>query len=327
MPLTRALSEAVVVVTGGSSGIGMSTAHELAARGAAVVIAARGADALEAVADDCRRLGGRALAVPTDVSDPAAVHALAEEAEARFGRIDGWVNNAGISAYGFTDQVPAADFRRVVEVNLLGTAYGMQAALPHLYAAGGGVIVNNASVLGVVTMPFQAAYNASKHGVRGLSDTVRQELRASGHREVSVCTVLPATIDTPFFDTAANHTGRALRPPPPVYPPHLVARRIARLLRHPRREAYAGRGGPALVIPYRIAPGLVERILGGYARRAQFRPGPAEVTSGNLFAAAGAARPTGGWRPQPHTLRTTAAVGVAAGAVAALARRHARARP
>ncbi len=323
MPLSRALPDAVVVITGGSSGIGMATAHELAQRGAAVIIAARGADALEAVADDCRRLGGRALAVPTDVSDPVAVNALAERAASTYGHIDAWVNNAGVSSYGFTDQVPAADFRRVVEVNLLGTAYGVQAALPHLYAGGGGVIVNNASVLAEVSLPYQAAYNASKHGVRGLSDTVRQELRGSGHKEISICTVMPATIDTPFFHVAGNHTGRALRPPPPVYPPHLVAQTIARLLEHPRREVYAGLGAALLGLPYRVAPGLVERALASYGRRMQFGAGPAPVGPGNLFQSSGSAEPTGGWLPRRHPLRTTAAVGVAAGAAAALARRHA----
>jgi NAD(P)-dependent dehydrogenase (short-subunit alcohol dehydrogenase family) len=281
---------------------------------------------LQTVADDCRRLGGRALAVPTDVSDPAAVHALAERAVATYGRIDAWVNNAAVSAYGVVDQVPPEEFRRVIEVNLLGTAYGVQAALPHLYAGGGGVIVNNASVLAEITMPYQSAYNAAKHGVRGLSDTVRQELHASGHDEVSLCTVLPATIDTPFFRSAANHTGRALRPPPPVYPPHLVARTITRLLTHPRREVYAGAAAALLGLQWRVAPAVLERVLSRYGRRAQFGVGPAPVTTGNLFRSTGSAEASGGWLPRRHPLRTTAAVGVAAGAAAALARRRVRSR-
>ena len=326
MPLQRPLSEAVVVITGASSGIGSATAHELAARGAAVVVAARGGDALHTVADDCRRLGGRALAVPTDVADPVQVANLAARAVAEYGRIDAWINNAGVSVYGLTAQVPAAEFRRVVEVNLLGTAYGVQVALPHLMAGGGGVLVNNASVLAEVAMPYQAAYNAAKHGVRGLSDTVRQELRVTGHREVSVCTVLPATIDTPFFRTAANHTGRPLRPPPPVYPPDLVARTIARLLTHPRREVHAGAAGALLGASWRLLPGITERVLGAYAARAQFRGGTAPITSGNLYEPRALAEPSGRWGARRHPLRTTAAVGAAAGAAAVLARRRARGR-
>jgi NAD(P)-dependent dehydrogenase (short-subunit alcohol dehydrogenase family) len=318
------LHEAVVVITGASSGIGSATAHELAARGAAVVVAARGRDALHTVADDCRRLGGRALAVPTDVADPAQVTELAERAAAEYGRIDAWVNNAAVSTYGLTDQVPAEEFRRVVEVNLLGTAYGVRAALPYLVAGGGGVLVNNASVLAAVTMPYQAAYNATKHAIRGLSDTLRQELRVTGHQEISVCTVLPATIDTPFFRTAANHTGRALRPPPPVYPPELVARAVAKLLVRPRREVYAGRAAALLAVSWRALPGTTEWLLGSYGAWAQFRRGTAPVTSGNLFEPRAEAEPSGRWGARRHPLRNTAAVGVAAGAAAALARRHVR---
>lgn len=240
MPLTRNLDDATVVITGASSGIGAATAYALARRGADVVLAARSEEALQRVAAHCRELGGRALVVPTDVTEPEAVERLAARAAAEFGRIDGWVNNAAVSAVGLFDEIPVAEFRRVVTVNLLGTAYGTKAALPWLGAAGGGVVVNNASVLAEVAMPYQSAYNATKHGIRGLADTVRQELRVTGRGNISICTVLPATIDTPFFRHAANHSGHELTPPPPVYPPEVVAETIVRLLRRPRREAYAG---------------------------------------------------------------------------------------
>ncbi|WP_433387462.1 SDR family oxidoreductase [Micromonospora sp. KLBMP9576] len=327
MPLTRSLADATVVLTGASSGIGTATAYALARRGTAVVLAARSEVALEEVAVRCRELGGRALVAPTDVTDPAAVERLAARAVDEFGRIDGWVNNAAVAVVGLFDEIPMAEFRRVLEVNLLGAAYGMRAALPRLSAAGGGVLVNNASVLAEVAMPYQSAYNVTKHGVRGLADTVRQEMRLTDRRHVSICTVLPATIDTPFYRHAANHSGRELLPLPPVYPPEVVAETIVRLLRRPRREAYAGGAARLIGLQWRLAPALAERVLGWYAHRAQFGPAPHPDGPGNVFAADAAARADGGWQGRRRQLvRMSAAFGLAAagtavGTVAAMSRR------
>ncbi|MGC4791007.1 SDR family oxidoreductase [Micromonospora sp. DT178] len=327
MPLTRSLADATVVLTGASSGIGTATAYALARRGTAVVLAARSETALEEVAVRCRELGGRALVVPTDVTDPAAVERLAARAVAEFGRIDGWINNAAVGAVGLFDEIPVEEFRRVLEVNLLGAAYGIRAALPQLSAAGGGVLINNASVLAEVAMPYQSAYNAAKHGIRGLADTVRQEMRVTGRGDISICTVLPATIDTPFFRHAANHSGRELVPPPPVYPPEVVAETIVRLLRRPRREAYAGGAARLIGLQWRLAPAFAERVLGWYTHRTQFGPAPRPESTGNVFHPDAAARREGGWHGRRrHLVRMTAAFGLAAagtavGTVAAMTRR------
>ncbi|WP_240742117.1 SDR family oxidoreductase [Micromonospora zingiberis] len=328
MPLARPLRDTTVVITGASSGIGTATAYALARRGCTVVLAARNKLALRTVARRCGELGGAALVVPTDVTDPAAVERLAATAAGQCGRIDGWVNNAAVGVVGLFDEIPVAEFRRVLEVDLLGTAYGMRAALPHLDAAGGGVVVNNASVLAEVAMPYQSAYNAAKHGIRGLADTVRQELRLTGRGNISICTVLPAAIDTPFFRHAANHSGRTLAPPPPVYPPELVAETIVRLLRRPRRETYAGGAARLIGLQWRLAPALAERALAWYAHRTQFGPTPHPDGAGNVYRSAAEGVPEGGWHGRRRQLiRITAALGLAAagtavGTVAALARQR-----
>jgi NAD(P)-dependent dehydrogenase (short-subunit alcohol dehydrogenase family) len=327
MPLTRSLDDATVVITGASSGIGAATAYALARRGADVVLAARSEEALHRVAARCQELGGQALVVPTDVTDPEAVRRLAARAAAEFGRVDAWINNAAVGAVGLFDEIPIEEFRRVVAVNLLGVVYGTKAALPWLDAAGGGVLVNNASMLAEAAMPYQSAYNATKHGIRGLADTVRQELRVTGRRNISICTVLPATIDTPFFRHAANHSGRELTPPPPVYPPEVVAETIVRLLRRPRREAYAGGAARLLGLQWRFAPALAERLLGWYTARTQFGPAMALDSTGNVFRPDAEAEPSGGWPGRRRQLvRMAAAFGLAAagtavGTVAAMARR------
>jgi NAD(P)-dependent dehydrogenase (short-subunit alcohol dehydrogenase family) len=280
MPLRRPLSGSVVVVTGASGGIGAAISHALAERGTSVVLAGRRAEALTEIAAQCVARGGAALPVPTDVTDPGAVDALATAATAQFGRIDAWINNAAVALYADLADAPLDEVRRTIEVNVFGYLHGIRAALPRLSAAGGGVIVNVASVLSAVTTPYMGAYNLSKHAVRALSDTVRQEI---ADRSVSVCTVLPASIDTPLYRHAGNRTGYALRPLPPVYPPELVARTVVRLLSSPRREAYAGRLGHLLALQQRLTPALVERTMAWYGRRAPLTAVPADPTPGNLF--------------------------------------------
>ncbi|GAA2515521.1 SDR family NAD(P)-dependent oxidoreductase [Pilimelia columellifera] len=318
------IRDSVVVLTGASSGIGAATALELAGRGARLVLAARREDALDAVAHECAVLGAEAMVVPTDVGDADAVELLARTAEARFGRIDAWINNAGVAAYGELVALTPEEMRRIIDVNLLGVAYGTRAALSSLRRGGiDGVIVNNAGVHGALTWPYVSIFHAAKHGVRALSASTRQELRQSGER-IAVCTLLPYTADTPLYAHAANHTGRALAPPPPVYPAARVARAMITALLRPRAEITVGTAGRLSSLRRRLAPLAGEIIGGSWGARRQFRPGAAPVTAGSLFAESpDDARIAGGWHGQARTaLRTSAAVGLTAGTVAALARRR-----
>ncbi|GGJ87249.1 hypothetical protein GCM10010123_16050 [Pilimelia anulata] len=268
----------VVVVTGGSSGIGRATARAFVRRGWAVVVAGRDPAALDRVRDECGAYG-----VPTDVSDPDAAVALAAAAVDRYGRLDAWVNAAAVAAFGSVEATPPADARRVVEVNALGYLYGVRAALPHLRRAGGGTIVNVASAVGVLGHPGAAGYAMSRFAVRGLSASLRQELLLARERRIAVCTVLPASVDTPLYRAAANHSGRVVRALPPVYRPGRVAAAIVGLPDRPRRTTYVGAAGRAAGLAYRLAPALVDRVYVAHARRNQFLPEPAAATSGNLY--------------------------------------------
>ena len=226
----------VVVITGASSGFGKGAALRFAEEGASVVLAARRGDLLEALVRECESRGGQALAVPTDVGEPEEVERLARAAVEKFGRIDVWVNDAGVGALGPFERVPLELHEQVVKTDLLGTLYGSYAAYRQFLEQGAGILINVSSGLGRETVPGYSSYSAAKHGVVGLTETLRQEIEAKGIGGVYVCTVMPGAHDTPFFDHAANYTGREMEPPQPARDPHNVVDAILALARDPGRE-------------------------------------------------------------------------------------------
>jgi short-subunit dehydrogenase len=272
--MPRPIAEQVVVVTGASSGIGRATAIELGRRGARVVLAARGEESLGAAVREVEVAGGQALGVPTDVSDWAAMQRLAEAAVLRFGCIDTWVNNAAVALYATVDDSSVEEQRRVVDVNVMGVVHGVKAALPHLRAAGGGTLINVASVLGVAPAPYLAIYTATKHAVRGYSDALRIELEREadlGGPPIAVTVIQPSSINTPFFENARSRLGVLPRPIPPAYRPSLVAEAIAYCAEHPRRDVIVGEAGKVFEVAHRISPRLLDvaQRAGGLMFRAQ----------------------------------------------------------
>lgn len=282
--MPRPIHESVVVVTGASSGIGKATALELAARGASVVLAARREEELEEARHEVEQRGeGGALAVPTDVTSEAQVERLAQRAVETFGRIDAWVNNAAVGAYGRIEDTATDVFRRVLDTNVMGYVHGTKAALARFRLQGSGVLVFVDSLIVGAPQPYSAPYGMSKAAIRSFAESLRMELLLDGARGIHVCTVLPATIDTPFFHHAANYTGRVLRALPPVYPPEQVARTIVRLMERPRREVFVGRASRLGALQHTLAPGLYQRVAARQIDRHHLVDRPAEETSGNVF--------------------------------------------
>ncbi|WP_437529567.1 SDR family oxidoreductase [Sorangium sp. So ce726] len=315
--------EPVVVITGASSGIGRATALEFARRGAAVTLAARREQPLRELATACEQAGGKALVVPTDVTNEAAVMEVARRATEAFGRIDVWVNNAAVTLFGLFEQTPSEPYRRVIETNLFGTIHGARAALAQFRRQGSGVLINVASMAARLPEPYVSAYVASKHAIRGLSRSLRQELRLLRARDIHVSTVMPATVDTPLFQHAGNYAGRTPTAMPPIVSPERVARAIVRLARTPRREIFVGSAGRQLALLSLLAPGLAERLLARSADRLHLlNDRTAYATNGNLFAPLPEGTTvTGGWKQKPRgkgRLLRAAVLGLAALAPAAL---------
>jgi NAD(P)-dependent dehydrogenase (short-subunit alcohol dehydrogenase family) len=260
----KPLSEQVIVITGATSGIGLTTAQMAAERGARVVLSARNEQDLREACDGIRERGGRATGKVADVADEWAMEDLARHAVSEFGRIDTWVNNAGVSIYGRLTEVPLEDKRRLFDVNFWGVVHGCRVALPHLRRRGG-ALINIGSVVSDRAIPLQGIYSASKHAVKAYTDTLRMELEQDGV-PVSVTLVKPAAIDTPYPEHARNYMEQEAALPPPVYRPEEVAHAILAAAEKPVREITVGGGGRAMALMGMLAP----RVTDLYMERTMF---------------------------------------------------------
>lgn len=280
MPIAlKPLDRQVIVITGASSGIGLVTARIAAKAGASLLLVARNEGALAAICREIGEAGGTADYAVADVGDAVQVEAAAAKAIERFGRIDTWVNDAGVAIYGTLLDTPADEHERLFRTNYFGTVNGARAAVPRL-AAGGGALITIGSIASDLPSPLMGAYAASKHAIKAYIGTLRIELEADGV-PVSVTLIKPSGIDTPIARHAAGHAGGKARIPPPAYDPTLVAGAVLDAAVRPRREITIGGFGRAEVLLGQHFPRTFGRIAPIVARlfvdRSRRQPGPSNL--------------------------------------------------
>jgi NAD(P)-dependent dehydrogenase (short-subunit alcohol dehydrogenase family) len=273
----------VVVITGATSGVGRATAVAFARLRCRVALIARGAEGLRATLADVERAGGEGLVVQADISDAKAVARAADAVVERWGGVDVWVNNAMVTVFSDIARLQPDELRRVTEVTYHGAVWGTMAALKHMTPRGRGVIVQVGSALAYRSIPLQSAYCAAKAAVRGFTDSLRSELIHAASRIHVTMVHLPA-LNTPQFDVARSHMGRRPRPLGTIYQPELAARAIVWAAQHRRRELWVGASTEQAIFGTRLAPGLLDWILGKRAVKAQQSALPAPPAD-NLFSA------------------------------------------
>jgi NAD(P)-dependent dehydrogenase (short-subunit alcohol dehydrogenase family) len=249
-----------VVITGASAGVGRAAAAAFGARGDRVALIARGRAGLAAAARDVERAGGRALVLPCDVADPAAVEAAAQRAEDELGPIDVWVNDAMAAVLAFVHETDPADFKRVTEVTYLGCVHGTMAALKRMRPRNRGVIVQVGSALSYRAIPLQASYCGAKFAIRGFTDALRTELEHEGSGVRVTMVQLPG-LNTPQFTWVRTTLRKQPQPVPPIYRPEVAARGIVLAAERPRRELWVGGSTVVTILGNKLAPWFADWYL------------------------------------------------------------------
>lgn len=277
----KPLKEQVIVITGASSGIGLATARAAAKKGARVVLASRNEKVLQDIEEQIKAEGGQAVYVVADVGKREDVELIAKAADYHFGGFDTWVNNAGVSIYGRLSEVSEEDSRRLFDTNFWGVVSGSLVAAEHLRNKGG-AIINVGSVLSDVSIPLQGMYSATKHAVKGFTDSLRIELEEED-AQISVTLIKPAGINTPYPEHARNYTDKALTLPPPVYEPEEVAYAILHAAAHKERDIIVGSGGKVMSSLNKYATGVMDWVSEKVMSDQQLEDRPAMHRDGSLY--------------------------------------------
>lgn len=274
----------VVVICGGTAGVGRAAALAFARRGDWVAILARDAERLEAACAELREAGSTVLGIPTDMADAAQVEAAAERIERELGVISVWVNNMATTVFAPVLETTADEFKRVTEVSYLGAVHGTLAALKRMHPRNDGCIVQTGSALAYRSIPLQSAYCAAKAAVRGFTDSLRCELIHDGSK-VRLTMVQLSAFNTPQFDWVRSKLPLRVQPVPPIFQPEIAADAIVWAATHRRREVWVGWPAVKAILSSRIAPGVGDRMAARQAYNSQMAQEPAQPgRPDNLFA-------------------------------------------
>jgi short-subunit dehydrogenase len=265
----KQIEDQVIVITGASSGIGLATAETAAKRGAKVVLAARSEQALREIVQRLNSAGGQTIAITTDVSDRAQVEKVAEAAIENFGRIDTWINNAGLSIYGRLDEVSDEDSRRLFDTNFWGIVNGSLVALPHLLEQGG-ALINVGSEVSEAVVPLQGMYSASKHAVKGFTDALRVEIEEVDKSPVSITLIQPTAVDTPFPQHAKNYMTQEPRLPSPMIEAQKVADAVLDAAVKPTHHSKVGFMSKVNTAVSNLIPGMADKMSAKQVDRQQY---------------------------------------------------------
>jgi NAD(P)-dependent dehydrogenase (short-subunit alcohol dehydrogenase family) len=250
----------VIVVTGASAGVGRATAAAFGKRGARVGLLARGREGLEGAKREVESAGGKALTIPTDVSDPEAVEAAAHRVEETFGPIDVWVNDAMVSVFSPAKEMTPEEYKRVTEVNYLGTVYGTLTALKRMLPRNRGRIIQVGSALAYRAIPLQSAYCASKHAIQGFTESVRSEL-IHDRSQVKITMVQMPALNTPQFSWVRSRLPRKPQPVPPIFQPEVAAEAILWAAHHDRSEMWVGWPAVKAIVGNKVIPRELDYYL------------------------------------------------------------------
>jgi short-subunit dehydrogenase len=265
-----------------------------AASGHNLILAARNEQEVIELADQCQRLGTIALGVKTDISKKEDAESLMRQAIDVFGRVDVWINDAAVAAYGDFEAVPIHCVEQVINTNVMGYIYGSRVAVGHFKRRKAGVLINVSSISGVIGQPLASSYAVSKFAIRGLCLTLQAEL--AEYTNIHVCCVMPSCMDTPFFQHAANYTGRGLQALPPAFDPIRVAQKILKVMDKPMPEIFVGLNPVFLVIIRTFFPRFFAKAYWSYILKNQFTDTAAGASDGNIFVPMEGGTVTGGWR-------------------------------